>query len=74
MTAPAHEYRSLVLRFAADDDAMQDRLDKELTALSNDGWELGAFTTHSAPGGDAPVVLHTFVFRRGRMAGPRGGG
>jgi hypothetical protein len=74
MSAPAHEYRSLVLRFAADDEAMQDRLDKELTALSDDGWELGAFTTHAVAGANAPLVLHTFVFRRARMAGPRGRG
>jgi hypothetical protein len=68
----AHEHKSLVLRFASDDAHMQDRLDKELAAVSRDGWELVAFTTQHLDGGHEPSILHTFALRRIRMAGPRG--
>jgi hypothetical protein len=51
---------------------MQDRLDDELAALGREGWELVTFTTQHLPGGHEPSILHTFAFRRIRMAGPRG--
>lgn len=68
----AHEHKSLVLRFASDDVRMQARLDDELAALGREGWELVAFTTQHLDGGHEPSILHTFAFRRVRMAGPRG--
>jgi hypothetical protein len=70
----AHEHKSLVLRFASDDTRMQDRLDDELGSLGRDGWELVGFTTQPLSGGEEPAILHTFVFRRVAMAGPRSGG
>ena len=72
MAEQAHEHKSLVLRVAADDAHMQDRLDDELAAVSRDGWELVACTTHRLDGGHEPSILHTFALRRIRMAGPRG--
>ena len=74
MAEQAHEHRSLVLRFASDDAHMQDHLDEELAAVSRDGWELVAFTTQHLQGGHEPSIMHTFAFRRLRMAGPRGSG
>jgi hypothetical protein len=69
----AHEYRSLVLHFDPRDPAMQKRLDDELGPLGDDGWDLVGFTTQYVPDAAAPSVLHTFAFRRVRMAGPRAG-
>jgi hypothetical protein len=73
MSGRAHEYRSLVLRFGPEDVAMQESIDKELTSLGNDGWDLVAFTTQLISDADTMAVLHTFAFRRVRMAGPRAG-
>jgi hypothetical protein len=73
MSGRAHEYRSLVLRFGPEDVAMQESIDKELTSLGNDGWDLVAFTTQLISDADTTTVLHTFAFRRVRMAGPRAG-
>jgi hypothetical protein len=69
----AHEYRSLVLRLAARDETMQDRINAELDALGDEGWDVVGFTTESLPDTTAPSVLHTFVLRRVPMAGPRAG-
>jgi len=52
---------------------MQESIDKELTSLGNDGWDLVAFTTQLISDADTTAVLHTFAFRRVRMAGPRAG-
>lgn len=52
---------------------MQKRLDAELDVLGGEGWDLVDFTTQVVSDSGAAVVLHTFVFRRVRMAGPRAG-
>ena len=74
MSSQAHEYKSLVVRFTADDTTMQRCLDDDLSRLGDDGWDLVGFTTQCVPDGTAPTVLHTFAFRRIRLAGPRGHG